>query len=67
MSADAKVWQDKDGWHGIADFMPNTQLNYTNYDLSELLEEIEVRAGQPLHWEIFQFDNGPGLRGFRAR
>ena len=66
MSSDAKVWQDKDGWHGIADFM-DEQIDMTDYDLVEILEHIERLARQSLHWEIFQFTNGPGLRGYRAR
>jgi hypothetical protein len=66
MSADAKVWQDKDGWHGIADFIEG-QIDVTDYELATLLADIELKARQELHWEIFQFANGPGLRGYRAK
>lgn len=66
MSADAKVWQDKDGWHGVADFMEE-RLDMSDYDLVNILEQIEIMAKQELYWEIFQFSNGPGLRGYRAR
>lgn len=67
MSADAKVWKDDEGWHGIADFMEK-QIDMSNYELVDVLKYVEEQAGyQALHWEIFQFDNGPGLRGYRAK
>lgn len=67
MSADAKVWQDKEGWHGICDAVPGEQFNETNYGLVDILREIEGEMKQRLHWEIFQFGNGPGLRGYRSK
>lgn len=67
MSADAKVWKDKDGWHGIADFM-DEQIDLTEYGLVDTLEHIEMQAGgRALNWEIFEFKNGLGLRGYRAK
>lgn len=67
MSSDAKIWQDKDGWHGICDDVPGEQFNETNYGLRDIIVEIEGEMKQSLHWEIFQFDNGLGLRGYRAK
>ena len=66
MSSDAKVWQDEDGWHGICDASAE-QIDATNYELLSLIQEIENRMDQSLHWEIFSFKNGLGLRGYRAR
>lgn len=66
MSADAKVWKDDEGWHGIADFMED-QIDLSDYGLVDTLEHIEFEAGQDLNWEIFIFGNGPGLRGYRAK
>lgn len=67
MSSDAKVWQDKYGWHGICDAKPKEQFDGTDYDLSALIIEVEYEMGQKLHWEIFEFGNGLGLRGYRAK
>lgn len=66
MSADAKVWKDETGWHGICDDCPE-QLNGTDYDLAYIIKQIESRMGIPLDWEIFAFSNGLGLRGYRAK
>lgn len=67
MSADAKVWQDEDGsWYGICDGSEG-QLTGTEYGLTSLLIEVEYIMKQHLHWEIFQFGDGLGLRGFRAK
>ncbi len=66
MSADAKVWKDNDGWHGICDAY-NEQLDESEYGLTDLLIDIEDRMEMKLDWEIFQFTNGPGLRGYRAK
>lgn len=66
MSADAKVWKDDKGWHGIAEFTDN-QIDMTAYGLTDMLEYIEEMAGRPLNWEIFEFKNGLGLIGYRAR
>ena len=66
MSSDAKVWKDKDGWHAISDFFDG-ELNGTEYELSLLLKEVESEAKVLLNWEIFEFTNGLGLRGYRAK
>jgi hypothetical protein len=66
MSSDAKVWQDKNGWHGICD-ATSKQLDGDDYDLKIIIEDIEDLMGQRLHWEIFQFTNGLGLRAYRAK
>lgn len=66
LSADAKVWLDEEGWHGIADFMKDG-IDLSYYDLTTVLRLIEEAAEQSLAWEIFQFDNGLGLRGYIAR
>lgn len=66
MSADAKIWQDEHGWHGICD-ATGEKYHGTNYELSWLIIEIEYEMKQKLHWEIFEFGNGLGLRGYRAK
>ena len=66
MSADAKVWKDDKGWHGVADFIDG-QIDMTEYGLVDILEYIESQVETHLNWEIFQFNNGLGLRGYRAR
>lgn len=67
MSADAKVWHDEMGWHGICDAFDGT-IDGSHYDLTSILKGIEEEfMKQPLHWEIFQFKNGLGLRGYRAK
>lgn len=66
MSSDAKIWRDKDGWHGISDWH-DQPLDSHEYGLSDIIAEIELRAKQPLDWDIFEFDNGLALRGFLAR
>lgn len=67
MSSDAKVWKDKEGWHGICDSVPNEQFNEDEYGLRDILTEIEGEMKIRLNWEIFQFTNGLGLRGYRAK
>lgn len=67
MSADAKVWKDEEGWHGICDIVPNEQFYETDYGLKDILIEIESKMETRLNWEIFQFTNGLGLRGYRAK
>lgn len=66
MSSDAKVWQDEDGWHGICD-ANNNRIDGTNYELKDIIEDIETVMGQSLYWEIFPFKNGLGLRAYRAK
>ena len=66
MSSDAKIWHDKDGWHGICDDS-NHQVNDDDYSLNSVIGYIESVMGQRLHWEIFEFGNGLGLRGYRAK
>ena len=67
MSADAKVWRDDRGyWHSISDFQKGEMVS-SAYGLTELLIEIEHEAKQKLDWDIFEFGNGLGLRGYRAR
>lgn len=66
MSADAKVWKDDTGWHGIADFIVG-QLDVSDYELVDLLADVEIEAQQSLNWEIFIYPQGPGLRGYRAK
>jgi hypothetical protein len=66
MSSDAKVWKDESGWHGICD-LPGDELDGTEYDLSYIIKLIEDRFGHTLNWEIFQFGDGLGLRGYEAK
>lgn len=66
MSSDAKVWQDEHGWHGICD-ASDVAIDGSQYDLYFVLGVVEHLMGQPLHWEIFEFGNGLGLRGYRAK
>jgi hypothetical protein len=66
MSSDAKVWKDEDGWHGTSD-LHTEQIDATEYDLSYIIDEIEAMFKQNLNWEIFKFENGLGLRGYRAK
>ena len=66
MSSDAKVWKDKEGWHGISDWHDHELISH-DYALSDIITEIEDKAKQQLNWEIFQFGNGLGLRGYRAK
>jgi hypothetical protein len=66
MSADAKVWQDHEGWHSISDWNEK-QITGSHYQLSDIITQVEDSAGQSLYWEIFQFGNGFGLRGYRAK
>lgn len=66
MSADAKVWQDENGWHGICD-ATKEEYGGSHYMLSEIIGLIEEEMRQKLHWEIFIFKNGLGLRGYRAK
>ena len=67
MSSDAKIWKDENGWHGICDAVPNEQFNGTEYELREILVEIEQEMKTRLNWEIFKFTNGLGLRGYKAK
>lgn len=66
MSSDAKIWKDEHGWHGICDNYQG-QIHVTEYELRYLIIEIEEFMEQQLNWEIFQFGNGLGLRGYRAK
>lgn len=66
MSSDAKAWKDKNGWHAICDATKD-QIDGTEYGLVEVLIEIEYIMKAKLHWEIFEFGNGWGLRGYRAK
>lgn len=66
MSADAKVWKDENGWHGISDWIDHEIIS-SEYALTDILTEIEDKAKQVLNWEIFEFKNGLGLRGYRAK
>jgi hypothetical protein len=67
MSSDAKVWKDKDGWHAVADFFKLEEIHTSDYELVQTLQYVEDEAGQSLNWEIFEFKNGLGLRGYRAK
>jgi hypothetical protein len=66
MSSDAKVWKDEDGWHGICDAVSG-QIDGTEYGLRYVISRIEMDMEVELNWEIFQFTNGLGLRGYRAK
>lgn len=66
MSADAKIWRDKDGWHGICDGS-EVALDFGLYGLSEVILDIENEMKQKLDWDICHFANGLALRGYRAR
>jgi hypothetical protein len=66
MSSDAKVWQDASGWRGKCDACED-ELEGTDYSLTDILIEIEDKMEQKLHWEIFEFGNGLGLSGYRAK
>lgn len=66
MSSDAKVWKDTSGWHGISDWHDH-EIVSSEYALTDILTEIEDKAGQPLDWDIFEFGNGLALRGYKAR
>ena len=66
MSSDAKIWKDKEGWHGISD-CGKEQIDVTEYELSDIIAYIEDEVEQQLNWEIFEFGNGLGLRGYRAK
>ena len=66
MSADAKVYQENNLWYGVHDgpcspgSMPHNQGEYS---LTFLMDELEQCTGT-LRWEMFQYPNGLGLRGF---
>lgn len=68
MSADAKVWPLEDGsgqWGAVHD--GPCKCGKHEYDLlSATLLEVEECMGTEMKWEIFQFGNGPGLRGYRV-
>lgn len=66
MSSDAKVWKDKEGWHGISNWHIRELISH-EYALTDILCEIEDKANQQLNWEIFTFENGLGLRGYIAK
>ncbi len=42
MSCEAKVWWEKDGWHGIHDGECSDTHHESEYGLSTLLREIEI-------------------------
>lgn len=74
MSADAKAWTEDgawDSWKGVHDgpcvcstslMVPHDQ----GANLSELLRDLEECVGRQLRWEIFEYGNGLGLRGYVA-
>jgi len=68
MSADAKVWADDTGWwNGIHDGECRSSIRtHDAYALSHVLADIERCMHRQLRWEIFQFSNGPGLRGYET-
>lgn len=66
MSADAKIWKDNEGWHAVTNWHERT-IHGSEYSLSDIITAIEDKAKQPLNWEIFEFSNGLGLRGFLAK
>lgn len=66
MSSNAKVWKDKEGWHGISDWHDKELISH-DYALSDIIIAIEDQALQQLDWEIFEFKDGLGLRGYIAK
>lgn len=67
MSADAKVWADENGWHGIHDGKCHneTQHNGTEFDLIDVLLSIEACMGaQGMRWVHGNYPNGLALRGY---
>jgi hypothetical protein len=66
MSADAKAWQDDDGWvwHGVNDLCDQQHTEVGLLDLLRALETCENK-GQPMRWTIHVYPDGQtGLRGF---
>lgn len=65
MSADAKVWPDDDFFWGAVHDGPCKCGKHEPGMLSDMLREVEECMEGQLRWEIFQFGDGPGLRGYR--
>lgn len=68
MSADAKIWQDEKGnFHGIHDGPCGLKHEVTEYDLLELLEDIQhcLCDGNSMRWSFRAYPEGfVGLVGF---
>jgi hypothetical protein len=65
MSADAKVWHDDTGWHGIDDHCDGRH-DGIDYDLVTVLTDIErCMDSRGMRWEFRVYPDGQaGLVGY---
>jgi hypothetical protein len=72
MSADAKVWQDGEGWFswkGLHDgpCFEGVLAHDQGANLVELLLDIEKCQRRPMRWELFTYTDGTvGIQGYQA-